>query len=141
MKMSLTQSLAAFALAFLLAPVTAWAQDDVPHYCKTAAGVLGPYPNDGRVRVGDPCYGTRNGRRYEGTAVMSPGGDDKDNTGGGADRRNNSDDDAPHYCKTDAGVLGPYPNDGSVRVGDPCYGTRNGRRYEGVAVMSRTGEN
>jgi hypothetical protein len=44
----------------------------------------------------------------------------------------------PHYCKTDAGVLGPYPNDGSVKVGDACYGTKNGQRYEGVAVMSKT---
>ena len=43
----------------------------------------------------------------------------------------------PHYCKTDAGVLGPYPNDGSVKVGDACYGTKNGRRYDGVAVMSK----
>ena len=45
----------------------------------------------------------------------------------------------PHYCKTDAGVLGPYPNDGSVRVGDPCYGTKGGQRYDGVAVMSKSG--
>ena len=44
----------------------------------------------------------------------------------------------PHHCKTDAGVLGPYPNDGSVKVGDACYGTKNGQRYEGVAVLSKT---
>jgi hypothetical protein len=36
--------------------------------------------------------------------------------------------------------LGPYPNDGSVKVGDSCYGTKNGRRYDGVAVMSRNVE-
>ena len=34
----------------------------------------------------------------------------------------------PHYCRTDVGVLGPYPNDGSVKVGDSCFGTKNGRR-------------
>jgi len=45
----------------------------------------------------------------------------------------------PHYCKTDVGVLGPYPNDGSVGVGDSCYGTKNGQRYDGVAVMSNSG--
>jgi hypothetical protein len=45
-----------------------------------------------------------------------------------------------HYCKTDAGVLGPYPNDGSVKVGDPCFGTdKNGQRHDGVAVMSQRG--
>ena len=42
----------------------------------------------------------------------------------------------PRYCQTDAGVLGPYPNDGSVKVGDSCFGTKNGQRYDGVAVMS-----
>jgi hypothetical protein len=45
----------------------------------------------------------------------------------------------PRYCKTDAGVLGPYPNDGSVKVGDACFGTKAGQRYEGVAVMSKDG--
>ena len=100
----------------------------IPRYCKTDAGVLGPYPNDGSVKVGDPCYGTKDGKRYEGVAVMSKsGGGEKD-----------SEAEVPHYCKTDAGVLGPYPNDGSVKVGDSCYGTKGGKRYEGVAVMSKT---
>jgi hypothetical protein len=114
-------------------------QSGVPHYCKTDAGVLGPYPNDGSVKVGDACYGTKNGRRYEGVAVMSKndGGDDED-SGGGSKRGNTSNTGVPHYCKTDAGVLGPYPNDGRVKVGGACYGTKNGRRYEGVAVMSKT---
>jgi hypothetical protein len=44
----------------------------------------------------------------------------------------------PHYCKTDVGILGPYPNpDGQVKVGDSCFGTQNGQRYDGVAVMSK----
>jgi hypothetical protein len=43
----------------------------------------------------------------------------------------------PHYCDTEAGVLGPYPNDGSVKVGDSCFGTQNGQRYDGTAVMNR----
>jgi hypothetical protein len=38
------------------------AQDGVPHYCQTDAGVLGRYPNDGSVKVGDPCYGTKGGQ-------------------------------------------------------------------------------
>jgi hypothetical protein len=37
-------------------------------------------------------------------------------------------------------VLGPYPNPGNVHVGDSCYGTKNGERHEGVAVMSRSGK-
>jgi hypothetical protein len=114
----------------------------IPHYCKTGAGVLGPYPNDGSVRVGDPCFGTKDGRRYDGTAVMArdDNDEDADNTSREEPTRrppNSQSDGVPHYCKTGAGVLGPYPNDGSVRVGDPCYGTKNGRRYNGTAVMSR----
>ena len=42
----------------------------------------------------------------------------------------------PQYCKTNVGVLGPYQND-SVKVGEPCYGTKDGQRYDGVAVMSK----
>jgi hypothetical protein len=110
--------------------------DDIPHYCKTDVGVLGPYPNDGSVRVGDPCYGTKNGRQYYGVAVMNKSGDDSASSGRkDRDGSQNKDDDIPHYCKTEVGVLGPYPNDGSVRVGDPCYGTKNGRQYYGTAVM------
>ena len=44
----------------------------------------------------------------------------------------------PQYCKTGAGVLGPYQNN-SVKVGEPCCGTKNGKRYDGVAVMSKSG--
>ena len=115
-------------------------KDGVPHYCKTDAGVLGPYPNDGSVKVGDPCYGTKDGHRYDGVAVMSKSGSGDDGSHGGGGKGGGSKDGVPHYCKTDAGVLGPYPNDGSVKVGDPCYGTKDGQRYEGVAVMSKTGD-
>jgi len=57
-------------LAFSMLTGVLWAQ--VPQYCQTDAGVLGPYPNDGSVKVGDACFGTKNGQRYEGLAVMSP---------------------------------------------------------------------
>jgi len=115
-------------------------QGGVPRYCRTDAGVLGPYPNDGSVKVGDACYGTKNGQRYEGVAVMSKsGGGGDDDSGGGSKGSSTSKGDVPRYCKTDAGVLGPYPNDGSIKVGDACYGTKNGQRYEGVAVMSKSG--
>jgi hypothetical protein len=100
--------------------------------------VLGPYPNDGSVKVGDACYGTKNGKRYEGVAVMSKSDASDDDDNGGDGKGSSSKGGVPRYCKTDAGVLGPYPNDGSVKVGDACYGTKNGKRYEGVAVMSRT---
>jgi hypothetical protein len=93
-----------------------------PRYCKTDAGVLGPYPNDGSVKVGDACYGTKGGQRFEGVAVT------------------NNNVSPPRYCKTDAGVLGPYPNDGSVKVGDACYGTKGGQRFEGVAVTNNNGD-
>jgi hypothetical protein len=136
------------ALAVYTMSLALHAQDrNVPHYCKTDAGVLGPYPNDGSVGVGDPCFGTKNGRRYEGVAVMKKTSDeDKDSGDTGSKRGGTSqgaakqDRNVPHYCKTDAGVLGPYPNDGSVGVGDPCFGTKNGRRYEGVGVMKRTSD-
>ena len=55
--------------------IALWAQSGVPHYCKTDAGVLGPYPNNGNVKVGDACYGTDvNGETHNGTAVMSKSG-------------------------------------------------------------------
>jgi hypothetical protein len=124
--------------ALALATTTAGlSQGRLPQYCKTDAGVLGPYRNPGNVGVGDPCFGTRNGTRYEGVAVMSPsdsGGGSSDKGGGGESRK--GDGGLPRYCKTDAGVLGPYRNPGNVAVGDPCFGTKNGTRYEGVAVMS-----
>ena len=69
---------------FFAVTTTLWAQKvNVPRYCKTDAGVLGPYPNDGSVGVGDPCYGTKNGQRYEGVAVMSKGGSEDDGAAGG----------------------------------------------------------
>ena len=61
---------------------------------------------------------------------------DESNSSNGRD----SNSDVPHYCQADVGVLGPYPNDGSVKVGDSCFGTKNGRRYDGVAVMSKNGD-
>jgi len=127
----------ALALALVARPAQA---QQIPHYCDTEVGVLGPYPNDGSVHVGDACFGTKNGKRYEGTAVM---GRDDSSTGSDSDkgrrRGGDSRDDVPHYCDTEVGVLGPYPNDGSVHVGDACFGTKNGKRYEGTAVMRRDG--
>ena len=115
--------------------VSLWAQSEAPHYCKTEVGVLGPYPNPGNVHVGDPCFGTKNGQRYEGEAVM---GKDNDEPKDGMGKDNDGPKDGlPHYCKTEVGVLGPYPNPGNVHVGDPCFGTKNGRRYEGEAVMGK----
>jgi len=115
----------------------------IPHYCKTDGGVLGPYPNDGRVKVGDPCFGTdSSGRQHYGTAVMSKGNgnnEDTDNTGDSDDTASQGS--IPHYCKTDGGVLGPYPNDGRVKVGDPCFGTdSSGRQHYGTAVMSKSNQ-
>lgn len=127
---------AVIVLGLLLAPLVVWAEDEYPHYCKTEVGVLGPYENNGSVGVGDRCFGTKNGRRYWGTAVMNrSGSSESDDQGNGSSRR--KDDKVPRYCSTEVGVLGPYPNDGSVRVGDPCYGTKNGKRYEGTAVMGK----
>ena len=38
----------------------------------------------------------------------------------------------PKYCDTEVGLLGPYDNN-SVPEGGACYGTKNGKRYEGKA--------
>jgi hypothetical protein len=103
-----------------------------PQYCKTDAGVLGPFQNNS-VKVGEPCFGTKDGQRYDGVAVMSKSGEDSgDATDGGGKGG------FPQYCKTDAGVLGPYQNN-SVKVGEPCFGTKDGKRYDGVAVMTKGG--
>lgn len=91
-----------------------------PRYCCTDAGVLGPYPND-TVPEGGACFGTKGGRRYEGTACHGEADDEKS-----GEKR------YPKYCCTDAGKLGPYDND-SVPEGGACFGTKGGRRYEGTA--------
>ena len=72
MIISLRSSMGIFALSLI--SCTVYAQGGVPRYCKTDAGVLGSYPNDGSVKVGDSCFGTKGGRRYEGVAVMSKSG-------------------------------------------------------------------
>ena len=48
-------------------------------------------------------------------------------------------DDCPHYCSTEVGVLGPYPNPGCrVKVGDACFGTdKQGQRQEGTVVAEK----
>jgi hypothetical protein len=143
MRISLKISLLVGTSIFLGLSTKVQAQTGAPRYCKTDVGVLGPYPNDGSVAVGDACYGTdANGQRHEGTAVMSRSGSSSSAGGGGNSGRGgqSSNSGAPRYCKTDVGVLGPYPNDGSVAVGDACYGTSaDGQRHEGTAVMSRSG--
>lgn len=98
-----------------------------PKYCCTSVGRLGPYDNDS-VPEGGACYGTKNGRRYEGTACY--GNDDKESKK--KSKKKKHDDEYPQYCCTDVGRLGPYKND-SVPEGGSCYGTKNGRRYEGTA--------
>ena len=68
---ALTNSLVALVIVIAV-PIVCLGQTGVPRYCKTDAGVLGPYPNDGSVKVGDPCFGTdASGQRHDGTAVMS----------------------------------------------------------------------
>lgn len=42
----------------------------------------------------------------------------------------------PKYCCTDAGVLGPYNND-SVPEGGACFGTKDGKRHEGIACYGK----
>ena len=118
-------SVALAVLAFVCPPRALSGQEGLPRYCDTEAGVLGPYDNPGNVRVGDPCFGTKDGRRYDGTAVM------------GRSRPTPRPERLPRYCDTEAGVLGPYPNSGDVQVGDPCFGMKDGQRYEGTAVTSR----
>lgn len=129
-------------LALLLLSTSLRAQTDVPHFCKTDAGVLGPYPNDGTLKVGGKCYGTdQQGQRHVGTAVLSR--NDNDAAGGGSAESGAKSGKigVPHYCQTDAGVLGPYPNDQSLSVGDPCYGTdSNGQRHDGTLVMIQIGD-
>jgi hypothetical protein len=85
------------------------------------------------VHVGDKCYGTADdGSKHYGTAVMTKSGNGDGNGNAGGNEG------VPHYCKTDVGVLGPYPNDGSVHVGDKCYGTADdGSKHYGTAVMSK----
>lgn len=139
MRIWYTRCIGLLGLLFLSAALCA--QDGLPHYCKTDVGVLGPYPNPGNVNVGDSCFGTKNGQQYNGVAVMSKSGN-ADNSGNddGNNRpsKNSNSNGLPRYCKTDAGVLGPYPNPGNVHVGDACFGTKNGQRYDGVAVMSKS---
>jgi hypothetical protein len=128
----------------LIEPTTACAGDDsrgpmyatshsggsrgYPKYCCTSVGRLGPYDNDS-VPEGGACYGTKDDRRYEGTACY--GDDDKANKQK-KHKKKHDDDDFPQYCCTNVGRLGPYKND-SVQEGGRCYGTKNGRRYEGTA--------
>jgi hypothetical protein len=101
---------------------------EYPKYCCTSVGRLGPYDNDS-VPEGGACYGTKDGRRYEGTACY---GDDDNESKKKTHKKKHDDDDFPQYCCTDVGRLGPYKND-SVPEGGKCYGTKNGRRYEGTA--------
>src|SRR5215469_892568 len=49
-------------------------QKGYPKYCKTEVGVLGPY-NNTSVPEGGACFGTKNGKRYDGTAVYGPNDD------------------------------------------------------------------
>ena len=84
---------------------------DLPHYCCTAVGPLGPYPNPGpygEAMVGTPCSGIApDGLFYQGTAcyqepstvTMPP---------------------VPSFCCTAVGRFGPFPNPGWPE-GSACW--------------------
>jgi hypothetical protein len=125
-------------LSFLMLSGVVYAQSDYPKYCKTSAGVLGPYPNNSVPHCG-ACYGTAaDGKQYNGVAVMSKTDTGCDGDGGGGKKNDDDNSGYPKYCKTSAGVLGPYPNNSVPHCG-ACYGTAaDGKKYNGVAVMSKT---
>ena len=82
-------------------------QTDLPQYCCTASGALGPYFNNS-VPEGGACFGTSaSGAIENGTACFN--GDEGEAA-------------LPQFCCTDAGALGPYEHD-SILEGQPCFGT------------------
>jgi hypothetical protein len=85
---------------------------DLPHYCCTVMGPLGPYPNPGPygvAPVGSPCSGMAvDGLLYQGTTCY---GDEQPSAVSAP---------APSYCCTMAGRFGPFPNPGWPE-GSPCW--------------------
>jgi hypothetical protein len=87
--------------------------DDLPHFCCTVMGPLGPYPNPdpyGVAPVGSACYGTAyDGMTYQGTACY---GNEQPTTATMPA--------APNFCCTVAGRFGPFPNPGWPE-GSACW--------------------
>jgi hypothetical protein len=96
---------------------------DLPHYCCTAMGPLGPYPNPGPygvAPVGSPCSGMANdGLLYQGTSCY---GDEQPSTVTMPT--------APGFCCTAVGRFGPFPNpgwpEGSACWSQTVYGPMQG---------------
>jgi hypothetical protein len=97
--------------------------DDLPHYCCTAMGPLGPYPNPGPygvAPVGSPCSGMANdGLFYQGTSCY---GDEQPSAVTMPP--------APSFCCTAVGRFGPFPNpgwpEGSACWSQTVYGPMQG---------------
>lgn len=97
--------------------------DDLPHYCCTVMGPLGPYPNPGPygvAPVGSPCSGMANdGLLYQGTACY---GDEQPSAVTMPP--------APSFCCTAVGRFGPFPNpgwpEGSACWSQTIYGPMQG---------------
>jgi hypothetical protein len=93
------------------APTPTPAPDDLPRYCCTLAGALGPYPNPGPygpAPVGSECFGmAADGLLYAGAACHG-------NEDSYVDDRP-----LPAFCCTVVGRLGPFTNPG-IREGEVC---------------------
>jgi hypothetical protein len=96
---------------------------DLPHYCCTAMGPLGPYPNPGPygvAPVGSPCSGmASDGLLYQGTSCY---GDEQPSSVTMPT--------APGFCCTAVGRFGPFPNpgwpEGSACWSQTVYGPMQG---------------
>jgi hypothetical protein len=85
---------------------------ELPHFCCTVMGPLGPYPNPGPygvAPVGSACSGVAmDGLLYQGTACY---GDGQPSAVAAP---------VPNFCCTSAGRFGPFPNPGWPE-GSPCW--------------------
>jgi hypothetical protein len=85
---------------------------DLPHYCCTVMGPLGPYPNPGPYGValaGSLCSGmAMDGLLYQGATCY------------GDEQRSAVSAPVPNYCCTQAGRFGPFPNPGWPE-GSACW--------------------
>ncbi|MGH6912545.1 MAG: hypothetical protein ACREH3_02430 [Geminicoccales bacterium] len=96
---------------------------DLPHFCCTVMGPLGPYPNPGPygvAPVGSACSGMAgDGLFYQGTACY---GDEQPAAATMPP--------APSFCCTAAGRFGPFPNpgwpEGSACWSQTVYGPMQG---------------
>jgi hypothetical protein len=96
---------------------------DLPHYCCTIMGPLGPYPNPGPygpAPVGSVCTGVAaDGLLYQGSSCY---GNEQPSAATMPT--------APSYCCTAAGRFGPFPNpgwpEGSACWSDTAFGPMQG---------------